>query len=227
MPYNLHRNMLFIHIPKNAGKAIEKAIGGIYPDTGSRSLLNRLSTGFQRLTVNKDSGVSLHGTLDISLCAQHLTLQEIKLLGLIPCDKFDSAFKFAICRNPWDRAVSTYHHFHQNRRLDSEPISFNAYWEAWEEIEIKDHNQRAHHRTQASFVRNIQGVVDLDLLMRFECLSDDYKKLKSRFTDLGDLEKVGSAVRRKSSYRDYYDDNTRNLVGKIFEEDVDLFNYQF
>ena len=93
MPLDLKREIVFIHIPKTAGTAIEialgiKAAGGISEEA--------ILWG----EASQERGGS----------KQHYTYEEI--LSAKPHVKSWPAF--AVVRNPWDRMVSLYHFLKQD-----------------------------------------------------------------------------------------------------------------
>ncbi|MBX3435506.1 MAG: sulfotransferase family 2 domain-containing protein [Pirellulales bacterium] len=229
MTYDPERNLLFIHVPKNAGKSIEALLGLVGRDELAsyrfRSLPARAGTYLQRTFADRKALQRLFGTVDVTLCAQHCTLQEIELLGLVPRAILAEAFKFAVCRNPWDRAVSTYHHWRDRNREPSR-ADFDAFWRGWLDRPPRDHNVRAHQRTQVAFVRDSTGRIAMDEILRFEALGDDLHKL-ARFGVRGaDLPRIGTATGR-DDYREYYDGELKAFIGRLFEEDVDQFGYAF
>lgn len=100
----------------------------------------------QRLTSSKDAKRNLWGVVDVTLTAQHLTYSEIILLGLVERDELARMTKFAICRNPYDRAVSTFHHMGAN--YEKNPAGFEAFWREWPEEKSTDHAVISHRRNQ-------------------------------------------------------------------------------
>ena len=60
---------------------------------------------------------------------------------------------------------------------------------------------------------------------RFENLQNDWKIVMKILGCNVDLKKRNTS--KHTHYRDYYDLQTRELVAKRFEEDIDLFKYTF
>jgi len=113
MPLLNNGRLLFIHVPKNAGKSIEHAFG-LSERSGSRSLLNK----FAKLLLNKTSNDSarnqLHGSYDYTFSSQHFTFKEIVNLGLLDLNALNNITTLSVVRNPYDRAVSSVLHYHYN-----------------------------------------------------------------------------------------------------------------
>ena len=86
MPISHHLKAIFIHIPKNAGESIEKAMG-MYGGLPAETLWGRVENRF---------------------VLQHLTATELQDSGLVTQEIWRQYFKFAVVRNPWSKAVSEY-----------------------------------------------------------------------------------------------------------------------
>jgi hypothetical protein len=179
MPFFRDRNLLFVHIPKNAGRSIEAALLGPTgsPDGGRRSWPNRLATGAQRRTAAVGVRERLIGTLDVTVAAQHLTFAEIELLGVLPAGQLAHCRRFCVCRNPFDRAVSSVFHFGGNPLDQSE---FERALDRWLDRPPRDHNELAHRRTQAAYVRDSRGQPAVPHVLRFERLCDDFDAVDGR-----------------------------------------------
>lgn len=225
MAYSKDSNVLFLHIPKNAGKSIEVALGIVGREGAeaprSRSFFNRLAKYLLSRTENNSVREKLFGTYDYSLCAQHLTYLEIKLLGL------DSEFCdlkphiACVVRNPYDRAVSTFMHFNGHFDLSE----FKDFWlKSWK---TADHNVLAHMRRQVDFVCDSNGEVVADTVLRFERLDEEFGEF-ARMIGLSEvkLEKLGGSGQRKR-YADLYDEEARSIVAKKFAADFNQFGYSF
>ena len=76
--------------------------------------------------------------------------------------------------------------------------------------------------------RNQAGWIDgpMDYIMKFENINEDIKPIMDMMgvqgTTLPHINKTMHA-----DYRLYYNDNTRKLIAKAFEEDIERFKYQF
>lgn len=226
MPFFRDRNLLFVHIPKNAGRSIEAALLGSTgsPDDGRRSWSNRLATGAQRCTAAVGVRERLIGTLDVTVAAQHLTFAEIELLGLLPADQFAHCRRFSVCRNPFDRAVSSVFHFCGKPQ---DQLDFERALSRWLDRTPRDHNELAHRRTQAAYLLDSRGQPAVPHVLRFERLAGDFKQLMAELR----LDNVSLAWRGKSrrarSHRDYFSASARRAVERAYAEDLDQFGYAF
>ena len=226
LPFFREQNLLFVHVPKNAGRSIEAALLGPTgsPDDGRRSWPNRLATGLQRCTAGPRVRERLIGTLDVTVAAQHLTYAEIEILGLLPADQLARCRRFCVCRNPFDRAVSSVFHFCEDPQDRTE---FERALCRWLDRTPRDHNELAHRRTQAAYARDSRGQPAVRYVLRFERLSDDFKQLMTEFGIHGVSLAWRGKSRRDTCHRDYYTSSARRAVERAFAEDLDQFGYAF
>lgn len=232
MPLFPDLNLIFIHIPKNAGRSIEQALlrNSGSPDGGRRTLLNRSLHGLCEMTASKFAKDRLIGTLDVVIAAQHLTYMEMDLLGLLSPKNKVECVTFAICRNPFDRIVSSINHFYpddaRHNKIDGRD-SFERHLNEWLERDVSDHNERAHRRQQIDFVLNCRGRSAVDELLRYECITDDFAALMSKMGAPEIILPWRGKSSRQRSYQHYYTDSAKKLVEQEFGEDLEYFKYKF
>ena len=128
---------------------------------------------------------------------------------------FGSYFKFCFERNPWDRMVSSF--FWQRSRIRNCPQDFESYirnWRARENYELYTFNNK----------------VIVDFVGRYENLDRDWPYALSK-TGIGHPLELGRAKSnwrpKDSSYRDYYNAETRDIVAKRYAATIDLLGYTF
>ncbi len=232
MPIFSNHKLVFVHIPKNAGRSVEAALLGKTgnPDGGRRSLANRISAGLMRATKSHFVDQYLIGTLDISVASQHLTYVELEMLGLLPTSTVFHSF--AVIRNPFDRAISSVIHFSKSPWYEEkDPLllkkEFRRHLTHWLERPLQDHNERAHRRTQISYLRDCSGKVLVDTTLRFENLHAEFADfLKQRGIKGTELPFLGSTGRSRDLDK-YYDTDTRKMVESAFADDFEHFQYCF
>ncbi|KXX72544.1 sulfotransferase family 2 domain-containing protein [Flammeovirga sp. SJP92] len=230
MPVAQNNKVLFIHIPKNAGKSIEVALGITTSQEAIkytwRKTLNRIAVFLLRLTKDKKSHDRIWGIIDYTFTAQHLTLQEILNSQLINPYEKDNFITIAVVRNPYDRAVSSYNHFCSQ---NTEQISFLDFLNTFFVYQKNDrHNVIAHKRTQSEFLRDTYGNIKIKYLLRFENLNEDFKSFADDLNlNQKSLDKIGAKKRNHNNYRKYYCDESKKIIEEYFKDDLENFSYTF
>jgi hypothetical protein len=129
---------------------------------------------------------------------------------------WNSYFKFAFDRNPWDRQVSFYHH--RYRREATPPL--------FAEFIHKDRRARINNYE----IYSIDGNVAVDFVGRFETLEADLRHALSQVgLTLDEQLPRAKTTSRKSDapYRSYYDSDTRDIVGNWYAREIKLLDYAF
>jgi hypothetical protein len=145
----------------------------------------------------------------------HMPAEAAK--ALLNDDKvWNSYFKFAFDRNPWDRQVSFYHHRY---RREASPPPF---------AEFIHNDRRA--RINNYEIYSIGGDVAVDFVGRFETLEADFKHALSQIGLSLDeeLPRAKTTFRKSDApYRSYYDSDTRDIVGNWYAREIKLLDYAF
>ena len=140
----------------------------------------------------------------------------------MPADRFESYFKFAFVRNPWDRLVSEYqfllnrpHHGRHTRVKKME--GFKQFVEM--QIPRKD-------AYQINMICDRKGESLMNFVGKLENLKSDWNTVCERIgLPPQDLHKENTT--RHRHYQDYYDSGTRQLVGRHWAREIELFEYSF
>ncbi len=194
---------IHVHVPKVAGQSIKRHLGEGFVNSAV-------------FPVN-DPSAGNNGT--------HLTAAEMRANdadGL-----WASYFSFAFVRNPWDRMVSE---FLWRKRLEPKRVSFPDFEMFLDAVEhgwdFEDDDFR-HTLPQKKFVADSDGLLLVDFLGRYETLHADFSHVcaKLRVVDQP-LPRVNHQIVR-DHYSRYYTPATRDHVARLFQEDVELFGYQF
>lgn len=199
-----HR-FLFIHIYKNAGTSIKRALRPFSIPTWQKyanSVIKRI--GFKKFGSCRFEG--------------HITSAE--LIEKIGRDEFDSHFSFAIVRNPWDWEVSHYKYILQKRKHPSHRLvrsmkSFSEY------LHWRCDNR---YRLQNDFL-SVDGQRVVNFVGRFENLQEDFRTICERIGIQARLVKKNST--RPKPYQDFYDSRTAELVRQTYRRDIETFGYEF
>jgi hypothetical protein len=210
------KRFLFFHVAKVAGLSLREALSAyvVEPDKFKiRRPIKMIDGVINPLYVIWESTLT-HAT---ALATQKEFGDEL----------FQSYFKFAFVRNPWDWQVSMYHfilketaHIHHQKVKN---LSFAEYVR-WMIVEQKPFARGA-TRFQKEMLCNEQGEMLVDFVGRYENLADDFAyvcKVLNLQTAMPYLNKS-----QHRSYQSYYDAETRNLIAEHCKEDIDLFGYDF
>jgi hypothetical protein len=149
----------------------------------------------------------------------HITLAQVR--SFLPPADFETFFKFAFVRNPFDRFVS-YSSFitRELGHFDRDPHKVMRHFLA---------NPPMDHilfRPQHEFVTNRDGSLLTDYVGRVEQMQQSYDEICGRIGIPGaTLDQVNSS--RRKDYRDYYDQSLIDGVAKLYARDLELFGYEF
>ncbi len=149
---------------------------------------------------------------------------------MLPYDYFESLFKFAFVRNPWDLQVSSYHHLKRERpHLLAGQEDFESFlrWKLNPERPWQYHIDTS-ITLQTDYLVDLRGKLLVDFLGHYESLHDDWATICSRLKiGTRELPHKRKATDRTSDYRSYYSDATAELVAKHFARDIEMLGYRF
>ncbi len=162
----------------------------------------------------------------------------------LPPAVFASYFKFTVVRNPWDRLLSDYNYqVRKSRPADSKLHLFDARgvrrnFAAWTEAALSETSRYPAnswggnvspgiHRfsPQLDWI-SLAGTPALDFIASFEHLDDDFRVI-SRAVGLEQKDLPKRNPRFHFHYSRYYDDATRDRVGRYYAADIAAFGYKF
>ena len=175
--------------------------------------------------INKTGGTSIDKAL--GLRKRHLSAKEI--IDWIGYDEYSAAFKFAVVRNPWSKVVSHYNFRIKNEEeaLKERPIDFKD-WVIKTYGPEKDlfyYNNPLMFQPQVDWLKNHHEEVDVDEILRFENLNDEFERIREKLGGKKGLPHVNKTAR--THFRTLYDDETKIIVGEWFREDISRFGYSF
>lgn len=144
--------------------------------------------------------------------------------------------KFAVVRNPWDRFVSEYFFIKMVINCYHDSIhngkSINPLYNRLENLSFKDfvldfynnptfYCDYSHYTPQYKFICDDNMNVMVDLILRYENLEEDIKKIDRDIV----LPKIN--VSEHLPYRYYYDNETKIIIGEIYKKDIEIFGYEY
>jgi hypothetical protein len=149
----------------------------------------------------------------------HLSLRQVR--PFLPPADFESYFKFAFVRNPFDRFVSycafmtrNEGHFERDPKgvmrhfLTNPPLQHNLF------------------KPQHFFIAGDDSGLLSDYIGRTEQMQQSYDEICARVgIPSRTLDRVNPSKRR--DYREYYDQGLRDGVARLYARDLELFGYEF
>ena len=180
---------------------------------------------FSFIHINKTGGSSIEKALHVPLI--HET--ALTFCERIGKQRWDQRFSFAIIRNPWDRAVSQFHYRQMTGQtgLGNNPLGFKEWLKQVYIQRSPDYmDDKKMFLTQAEWVCDEEGRIMVDYIGRFENLQESWDyicvQLQQTRTLLPHVKKS-----TRGNYRDYYDDESREIIEDYFRQDLKLFGYTF
>lgn len=162
----------------------------------------------------------------------------------MPREQFESYYRFAIVRNPWERLLSDYNYQRKKSRPAASKLGLDAPYAArrsfreWAVAVLSDPHSyapeswggsvsRGIHRwsPQADWI-SLDGRLAVDRVVRMEHLPQGFRQVCA---DLG-LPKTTLPRRNRRlhwHYSWYFDAFTRDLVADYYRKDIELFQYEF
>lgn len=141
--------------------------------------------------------------------------------------QWDSYFKFAIIRNPWDRLLSCF--------LDKTKKSIGTTWEMEFYKPLANFSFEQFVETlnseYISYDGHLKKQVDLihtniDYLGRFENLKYDITQIFNNLQlKVEDIPKENNT--EHTHYHNYYNEKTKNIVYHLYKDDIETFKYEY
>jgi hypothetical protein len=149
----------------------------------------------------------------------HATARQVR--EIVGRKIFDSYYKFAVERNPWDRQVALYAH---------------RQWKRGRPVDHFDRDMRSLIYRSTEYVRlnnwsvyAIGREIVADRVLRYERLDEEIDEL---ITTLGlpgslDMPRLRSYATDRPHYSTYYSDATRDLVARWYAKEIEALGYRF
>ena len=214
---------IYIHIPKCAGTSIERAIGHYENYEGRGWQDQRSITNIER-----------------TIAATPASLRMDRIKKVLPIGRFrgrsrrnpnnelvvtkkqyQEYYKFAIIRNPWERAFSFYQGIIRDpihwRRYNITPeCSFAEF--------LRDYAGKGLLRRQTYWLKSIDGSINLDFIGRFETLQQDFGKICN---DLNIAEIYLPHILKGSNtnHLTHYDEEAIEIIFDSYREEIELFGF--
>jgi hypothetical protein len=189
--------------------------------------------------IPKTAGVAVYNALGITDQPSHKTILDY-------AEYREDYFSFALVRNPWDRALSSYLYITAGGRGwvdDVKASKVLADCSSFEDFanridEYQDRLSRLpaqgngchlshypHLVPQTFWTHDIEHRAMLDFIGRYESLAADLGKVAARTGEKVSLQTVNTTDH--GPYRDYYSSSSRKAIQRAYERDIEEFGYRF
>lgn len=199
--------LLFIHIPKNSGSAMTKAIQKTYRGIKMKHLEKVERSG-----------------PNIGIDKMHLYYEVID--KFIPKDVLDKYIKFCVIRNPYDKLYSAWN-FIKERHGYSNVNDFVKHKLDEEFIygkEIKPGDARVHYRPQYTFIYDEKNKQFVNYIIRYENLNEDLIKFNKKYNF--NIRIYGKDYIFKKSYIKFFNKESIKKINELYKKDFLLLNYK-
>ena len=205
-----HR-FLFVHVPKTAGSSVTAALQPFCAQPEK--------VWFNRMLSSVGLNVNWFGPVTWRRGRKHTTAGQMQ--RMYPTELFQTYYKFAFVRNPWDLMVS-YYHYIQSRpeHHRSTKVQLLDSFEEYLAYEIKRDKI-----SQTRFLMDANGELLVDYVGCFESLREHFNVICSELNIDAELEHRNSSSH--CNYQSYYDATTRQMVAEHWQQDIEQFGYSF
>jgi hypothetical protein len=183
--------------------------------------------------IPKCAGISVSRSLFGNVSGAHHTLRKFQIM--FAPDEFASYFKFSFVRNPWDRLVSAFHFLKKGGLTTEDKQWSDRYLSPFPDFGAFVKNglsQRRifsfpHFRPQLEYICVSGKTPGLDFIGSFENLDSDFQYICKVLNNPASLLSLNRNASRKEDFREYYNDHTREMVGRLYADDIRVLGYSF
>ncbi|MBK8199703.1 MAG: sulfotransferase family 2 domain-containing protein [Acidobacteria bacterium] len=203
-----HRHQfIFFAVPKTATHAVRQALRAHLGETDEE----QVQLFVQKTMPYPDIARIRHGHIRWNECQAAVT-------PLV----WETYFKFAFVRNPWERFVSyCAFMYRQEQRFQHDPAgTMRAV------LTGAEHRQRIVFQPQSDFLCDASGAIKIDFVGRHATLQADYETICKRI-GIPAAELGLANASDHGPWRDYYDDDLKAGVAALYRRDIEIFGFTF
>ena len=200
----------FIDIPRTSSTSIRtelgKNFGPLYGKEGALDRNYRIKNGF----------------------ASHVP--AVHMREILGQPLWEDTFTFSLVRNPWDRLVSL-HHYATAAGEFPRDLSFREFILQFKSpryiLRPSVHALPHYHYGACDYLEDEQGELLVKFVGRYENRVQDLAFIARQinFPGLGQL--FTQQISQRGHYSEYYDPETRDIVGCVYRDDIERFGYSF
>lgn len=209
------RKYIFVHIPKTGGTSLSLALEA--KAMKDDILIGDTPKAKKRRKRYQD--VQTSGRL-----WKHARLTDI--YGLATQDQIESYFVFTIVRNPWDRMVS-YYHWLKAQSFKHPVVGIAREYSFAEFLMNPVVQQGLQNDATRHYTCDRGGIERCNMHLKMEELAKDVQHLEQHLgVKLPELPHHNRSERHKN-YANYYDTDSKDMISKVFADDIKRFEYKF
>ncbi len=150
----------------------------------------------------------------------HATAAQAK--AVIGAARFNSYFKFAVERNPWDRQVSLYFQ-RKHKRGQGDDANFDR------DMKSLLFRSTEYVRLNNWSIYTINNDIVADEIIRYENLDGGLEKVLAHVGLKGTLNmpSLRSGYRDEKDYRTHYSNETREQIARWYRQEIDALGFAF
>jgi hypothetical protein len=181
--------------------------------------------------IPKTAGISLVKSIfgDVTLEGHRSVSFYKQVFG----NRYSDFFTFTIVRNPWDRLYSAYKFLEKGGMNIHDKNAFETHLSIFRDFEdfvLNGLNKKliyqiTHLIPQHEYLCDKRGSILVDFIGRFENLDNDIfllsKKLRKK------IKLSHHNYNKKEGYKEVYTDEMIDKVYRIYQKDIDIFEYSF
>lgn len=157
----------------------------------------------------------------------HLPVTEI--IRRVGRESFENSFTFSFVRNPWDKVYSHYKYNTKTNQhqMNTKPIDFNLWVKKCfgKEKDYFYYHRQIQFTDQLTWLKDENNDIVVDFVGKFENISDDFNIIKEKLNLSQGLPHLNKTV--SVNYRHQYNQESCDIIAKVFEADIEYFNYSF
>lgn len=151
----------------------------------------------------------------------------------------DDFAKISIIRNPWERMVSWYFHLREKAlfaerfgksKNQIQTLAYNLEFNDFVD-RINKFNIEIFHRDFSYYMFGKSNTFEIDFVIRYENYKTDFLKcleiLKIPPISMNLIPFKNQGLIRSLDYKKYYRRESKEIVTKIYSEDINFFNFSF
>lgn len=174
--------------------------------------------------IPRTGGTSIRSMFDFPLVGHQCFASVLK--SKMTDEAWNSYFKFTVVRNPWDRAVSTY--FYLKNIPNGTVLLPDESFHDWMLRTYTRNTSYAAGDFYSKWFRDAGGNIIVDKICRYENYANDIREIADNFALIGPSDPLPHFNKHeREHYSTYHDDDTKDVVAKLYAKDIEFFGYEF